>query len=189
MYLFLNTITRPGNIILFQNGKIVATESWDLHGNEFDFLLETIEGFLQKNNVNIPNLSGIVAVSWPGGFTATRIISLIVNTWKSLYQIPTQSITLFDLFLRSGSDFPLCVKANRGEYLIWLESEKNPEILPIPKIPFGKYSGMWDEADFIPEQKVSISQTIDYEKFFTQFVFTLEDKNIEPYYIKKPNIT
>lgn len=63
MYLFLNTITRPGNIILFQNGKIIAMELWDSHGNEFDFLLETIEGFLQKNNVNIPNISGIVTVS------------------------------------------------------------------------------------------------------------------------------
>ncbi len=189
MYLFLNTITRPGNIILFQNGKIIAMELWDSHGNEFDFLLETIEGFLQKNNVNIPNISGIVTVSWPGGFTATRIISLIVNTWRSLYHIPTQSITLFDLFLRSGSDFPLCVKANRGEYLIWSEAEKNPEILPISEIHSGNYSGMWDEEDFTLEQNVHINQNIDYEKFFTQFAFIPEDKNIEPYYIKKPNIT
>jgi tRNA A37 threonylcarbamoyladenosine modification protein TsaB len=102
MYLFLNTIVRPANIFLFSEGKILAREEFDITGHEFDDLLEIIELFLSKNSLTVPTLSGIVAVNGPGGFTSTRIVSLIVNTWRSLYHIPTQSLTLFEMYEKAG---------------------------------------------------------------------------------------
>lgn len=188
MYLFLNTITRPATILLFSRGEVVAREQFDISGHEFDDLLEKIEGFLSSQNQSVPTLEGIVTICGPGGFTSTRIVSLIVNTWHSLYHIPTQSLTLFDLFERSGGIYPMCVKANRGEYLVLATKDGVPTIFTLADMPEGPYTGIGDVSDFA-DKKISIQSNIDYDMLIADFHFVAEEKNIEPYYIKKPNIT
>jgi hypothetical protein len=48
--------------------------------------------------------------------------------------------------------------------------------------------GIGDVSDFA-DTKISVQSSIDYEKLISHFHFVAEEKNIEPYYIKKPNIT
>ena len=133
-------------------------------------------------------LDGIVTVCGPGGFTSTRIVSLIVNTWRSLHHVSTQSLTLFDVFERSGGTYPMCVKANRCEYLVLASKESEPTIFSLPTMPDGAYFGIMDVSDF-ENRKISIQSEIAYETLIRDFDFSPEDRNIEPYYIKKPNIT
>ena len=52
----------------------------------------------------------------------------------------------------------------------------------------GIYTGVGDMADF-PDGQVQLKTTIDYAKFLKQHTFVAQDMPIEPYYIKKPNIT
>ena len=118
MYLVLNTIIRPGAIMLASGSDIIDSIPWENQGSEYDSLLETIESFLEKNACSVPELEGVLVVRGPGGFTGTRIVSLIVNTWRSLYHIPVSGITLFDVLIGSGGTYPIAIKANRGEYLV-----------------------------------------------------------------------
>jgi hypothetical protein len=82
----------------------------------------------------------------------------------------------------------MCVKANRGEYLILESKIATPTIYSLVTVPDGNYVGIGDISDF-ENQHISIQSLIDYEKLILNFKFLPTDKNIEPYYIKKPNIT
>lgn len=163
-------------------------QEFDIAGKEHDELLEIIVGFLKRHSLEVPGLEWVVTVCGPGGFTSTRIVSLIVNTWRSLYHLPTQSLTLFDVFEKAGWKYPMCVKANRGEYLLQTSKEGEPYICSLQDVPNGIYAWIGDISDFA-DRNISIQSHIEYSSLISEFIFMAEDKNIEPYYIKKPNIT
>lgn len=52
-------------------------------------LVESIQKFLAKNNLELSNLAGIILAIGPGGFTSLRICCVIVNTLCQLKGIPS----------------------------------------------------------------------------------------------------
>lgn len=118
-----------------------------------------------------------------------RIITLTVNTLAFVHKTPLFALDFFRLLSLSERDFPMCVKANRGEYLVRYSSEHNPEIVAIADMSDGHYFGIGDENDF-ENRQISIEYGVDYARFIRNYEFPSSPlSRIDPIYIKKPNIT
>lgn len=66
--------------------------------------------------------------------------------------------------------------------------ENPPELIAIPDILPGDYSGIADVNDFT-NAAISIQSDLHYQVFCDNFKFPSSTERIEPLYIKKPNIT
>lgn len=95
MYLFLNTLSDPCFMALFDEKRVILHEHvWVGKQKEFDTLIETIDGFLKENDVSYTALLGIAVVVGPGGFTGTRVTTLVVNTLAYSFGTPIFSLTI-----------------------------------------------------------------------------------------------
>lgn len=140
MYLLIDTISTPATYILFDSGKdIVSQESLELKGRESEHFLISLSEFLLNNKLEYQDLDGVIVVNGPGSFTAMRIITLTINTLSFVHPIPLYSINYFMLGELSGWNFPILIRANRGEYLIQQSKNSSPELISISEIPERDY--------------------------------------------------
>ncbi|MDD2566022.1 MAG: hypothetical protein PHZ26_03705 [Candidatus Gracilibacteria bacterium] len=188
MYIFIDTISPAATLIIFDNKKIISKKTFDILGKEYDKFLDTLLGFLEENNISVDELNGIAVINGPGGFTGTRIISLTVNALSFTKNIKIDSFSYFDFLEKSGEFYPMLIKANKGEYLIKNSQELEPQLILTNDIESGKYTGIGNILDFENKQ-ISIEGSRNYEKFIANYSFNGELKRMEPYYIKKPNIS
>lgn len=189
MHLFIDTVSHPAAYLLFDSERrVVSHESLELKGSESERFLESLLSFLGKNSIAFQDLRGVVAVNGPGSFTAMRIVTLCLNTLSFVHHTPLYSVDYFLLGELSGWGFPMMIRANRGEYLVKKTRESPPELVPIPEIPAGDYSGIGDINDFT-NVRISIQSELDYARFCRDFRMENPTDRIEPFYIKKPNIT
>ncbi|MCK9272586.1 hypothetical protein M0P65_03495 [Candidatus Gracilibacteria bacterium] len=188
MHIFIDTISPDGILILFENNDIIDSLDLDIKGKESNEFLLKLEELVNRNNINFKDISGIVIINGPGSFTGTRVISLIVNTINFVHHTPLSSINYFELLEYMENGYPMAIKANKGEYLIKKSKASNPEIIAIPELPKGDYFGIGDNIDFEKnESRIQLKK--DYKKFIKEFEFNGKNHRIEPFYIKKPNIT
>jgi tRNA A37 threonylcarbamoyladenosine modification protein TsaB len=141
-----------------------------------------------KNSLTFSDLHGIVVVNGPGGFTAMRIVTLMVNTIAFVHKIPLYALDFFKLAMLGGLDYPMLIKANKGEYLLKKSKNDLPSIVSIDTISEGRYSGLGDTNDFT-NKKILIQSEINYNLVIQMLSFDKSQERIEPLYIKKPNIT
>jgi len=63
MYLFIDTLSEPTYICLFDAGRqIVASHTWPGKQKEFDTLSDEIDALLLRNTLTYGQLSGIVVM-------------------------------------------------------------------------------------------------------------------------------
>ncbi len=63
MYLFIDTLSEPSYLALFDAGKkIIASHTWAGKQKEFDTLSDEIDGLLLRNALTYSQLSGIVVM-------------------------------------------------------------------------------------------------------------------------------
>lgn len=82
----------------------------------------------------------------------------------------------------------MLIKANRGEYLVRKSLEDLPRIVPIDEVPSGHYVGLGDINDFA-NKEISIQSELDYNRVIQNLSLDVLRERVEPFYIKKPNIT
>lgn len=189
MHLFINTIPETSAYILFDSEKsICGQQTLGLKWHESEQFLATLEEFLTENSLVFEELEGIVVVNGPGSFTAMRIVTLTLNTIAFVHKVPLYSIDFFTLATLGWLEYPMLVKANRGEYLVKKSWEDLPMIVPIDEIPSGHYAGLGDINDFA-NREISIQSEIDYSAVIRNLSLDVLEERVEPFYIKKPNIT
>ena len=189
MFLFIDTISENATYLLFDDHRReVDRISLRLKGQESEQFFLSLEAFVLKNQCVFQELRGIVVVNGPGGFTSMRIITLVVNTIAFIYNVPLYPIDFFAFAQYAGAEFPMLLKANRGEYLLKELPTAATYIVPIDAMPAGQYSGIGDENDFV-NRGISIQSDLDYTRFLQEYVFCVPRKKIDPIYIKKPNIS
>ncbi len=189
MYLFIDTLSIPATYILFNTEKnIVAQETLELRGRESEHFLVSLLEFLTKNQLQFPELLGVIVVNGPGSFTAMRIITLTVNTLSFVHHTPLYSLDYFALSELSMIGYPILLRANRWEYLLQRKKNHSPELIAIADIPAGAYFWIGDTNDFTNDT-ISIQSNLRYDVFCRNFQLANPVQRIEPYYIKKPNIT
>lgn len=188
MFLFIDTISPKASIILFDNNKIIAEETFIIKWKEYDNFLSILLDFLTAKNITIDNIKWIIIINGPWWFTGTRIVSLTVNSILFTKNIPLFSINYFQLLEMNGHNYPMLIKANRWEYLYKSNSTIDPYLISIEDVPDWSYFGIWDALDF-ENRDIYIEWLKDYKYFIENNMFSFSDKRIEPYYIKKPSIS
>ncbi len=188
MKVFIDAITPIWTIIIFDWNKIVHQKMIEVLWNEFSSFLDVFLSFMNEYNQKIEELEGLSIINWPWWFTWTRIISLIANTIWFVNNVRLEWIDYFTLLDESSFSYPMIIKANRSEYLLKENKDSKPFLISKEKLSPGIYSGIWDDKDF-EDKNISIKRISDYNAFISNHSFGFTFDRIEPYYIKKPNIT
>ncbi|MBW7954410.1 hypothetical protein H3C61_01215 [Candidatus Gracilibacteria bacterium] len=184
MNLFLNTISKIGKIILFDNDKnIIFSKDIEVLGNESTLLINQLDIFLKENNTFYSDLENIVVVNGPGSFTGVRTTTLMVNTINFVNKKNITPINYFELFdnypiiKTSSKRDSFVVFSKNGEVLVMLNDEIEKKLENIKS-----YYG-----DLKIDGKINI-EDIDYEKIIKNIVLKKEEI-IKPFYVKKPSIS
>jgi tRNA A37 threonylcarbamoyladenosine modification protein TsaB len=188
MYIFIDTISQKWKIIAHKNFKIIKEKNLNVLGSEYSDFLDIFLEFLKEIELDVADIEWVTVVNWPGWFTGTRIIALVINTIQFVNHIKVDAIDYFSLIEKAWSSYPMIIKANRTEFLYKENSGSKPYIMPKSELKPWKYSGIWNELDF-ENKDIWIESKIDYVSFIEKFEFSWTLDRIEPYYIKKPNIT
>lgn len=188
MNIFIDAISPIWAMVLFEDKKIIKQSELKILWSEFSSFLETFMEFLEENDKKIEDISWILVVNWPWWFTWTRIISLVVNTIQFVYWIPLESIDYFTLLEKLWFNYPIIIKANKKEYLIKNKISDEPKIVSIENIGPWEYAWIWDIKDF-EDKKIFLNQVVQYNKLIEEYDFAWKMKRVEPFYIKRPNIT
>lgn len=188
MKILINTISPISTLIAFEDKQIFYKKEIKVIWEEFSIFLDLFIQFLEENNIEKEKIEWISIVNWPWWFTWTRVIALIVNTFWYIYKTPLEQIDLFTLIIESWWKYPIAIKANRWEYLFKKSTGDTPKILNKDELELWGYFGIWNVSDF-QDKNISFNETIDYNSFIVNHEFKYSMQRIEPYYIKKPNIT
>lgn len=189
MNLFIDSISIPASLVIFDDeNNIVSQQTEDIALQESSKLIWCIDAFLKKNTLDYATLKNIVVVHGPGSFTWVRTTVLIANTIAFRQKIALSPLNYFNLF----ENFPIIKTSSKRD--VFLKKDKQSEIEIVSNEDasnylqsnsikrlygdFGKFSN-WDIIQV---------QTPNYQ----DVIKNIELKNmtqIEPLYIKKPNIS
>lgn len=184
MYLFIDTISTPNTVILFDEKRILIDQhSWPEKHQEFDMLIEVIDTLLDKNWVHYSKLTWIVAIVWPGSFTGTRVTTLVVNTLGLSFKTPLFPVTIPEFLELQATPLPWILPITKKESLVWRTKNTSANLENNVELQAEKFS--WVS----PIDGLSIVYALDYQKVVQNIPLTNPHKKIQPMYAKEPNIT
>lgn len=189
MNLFIDSISNPCFLALYNaSGEIQHKVTANVAMNESSKLIHVLDDFLKQTWVSYNSLENISIVCGPGSFTWVRTACLIVNTIAFNNDIFLTSLSYFDLF----ETYPIIKNSSKRDVFIKKEAHCKIKVLEnasaleyIQEKNINIFSG-----DFDKFEKNTIIQTTkpDYAKI----IATIEHSKIsqvEPIYLKKPNIS
>lgn len=189
MYLFIDTLSDPTYIALFdEKREIIDAQTWLGKQHEFDTLTEEIDALMTRNSVLYKNISGIVVMIWPWGFTGTRVTTLVVNALNYWFNTPLFPLTVGEFFLLQNAPLPWIAPITKKEVLLW--DEKKPDIFTIAllsDLPAGHYTSL-SPIDFEGAQH-TIRRAINYEQVIRRASLIKSYGQVKPLYARNPNIT
>lgn len=187
MYLFIDTLSSPAYICIFdENRKIVAEHNWIWKQREFDTLSDEIDALLKRNNLAYGQLSGIVVMAGPGGFTGTRVTTLVANSLAYSFHIPLFPITVPEFFSYQNAPLPWIISITKKEILLW-EHASSAVIAQISELAQWAYSVL-GQIDFMPQNTTMIPAK-KYDEVIASIPLAHSQKRVKPIYAKDPNIT
>ncbi len=189
MYLLVDTVSRPAAFVFFDSERnVVSIEREDLSGKEFErFLAKMTEG-AKKLKTEPKALEGIACVRGPAGFTGIRVVTLTLGTLAFAARIPLFELDYAELHALGGWNGGVLVRANRDEVAHCPGMGKPFEIVRKDSLPPGKYRGSVDESDFAGGA-ISVESETDYARAVRSLDLSKPLRKIEPFYVKKPNVT
>lgn len=102
--LIINTASRQHELILCTETEILSHTPWTGKRDEAKTLLPKIEEILQKHSKTLKDLTHLVAVSGPGGFSSLRVGISIANALIYSLKLRSASIKLFDWWKKKLAD-------------------------------------------------------------------------------------
>lgn len=184
MNILLDTISAKNALILFDNERVIWEKHFfDVRLQESTLLIEEFDAFLKKNHLDYTDLENIVVVNGPGSFTGVRTTVLLVNTINFVLKKNITTLTYFDLF----ENYPIIKSSSKRDCFLKMEKESEIEIIQNEDLKerlTGIKTVYWD---MILENIETISE-VNYEKIIQNIVLK-NKKIVEPYYLKKPNIS
>lgn len=186
-YLFIDTLSEPTYICLFDEERnIVAEHNWIWKQREFDTLSDEVDMLLTRNTLSYKQLSGMVVMVGPGGFTGTRVTTLMANSLAYSFNIPLFPLTVGEFFSCQGSPLPWIVAITKREVLLW-EHPDTATICQINDLSERAYSVL-GQIDFTSQNHTMIPAK-KYNEVIVSLPLTLSQSHIKPIYAKDPNIT
>lgn len=189
MYLFLDTISEPTYIALFDDKRVIYDYAgWEWKYHDFDKLTETIDTLINKNNIDYPELQWIITLIGPGWFTGTRINSLVVNTLAYSFHIPLYPITVGEFFALQNAPLPWLTSITKREVLVWETKNTNTYIQKNKTdIAPGLYSAL-TLIDF-ENNNHTIRTAKEYKSVIKNITLSNPLSRVQPLYAKSPNIS
>ena len=189
MNLFIDVISNPWVIILFNDNRIITDKIvLEIKWNESSILMPKIDEFLSKNNLNYKQINNIVLVNWPWSFTWVRTITLVVNTINYITKNNLTDISYFELF----TNYPIIKSSSRRDSFFLLNEKSDIEIIyndELIKLLEKKWiNKIYWETNSDIFNNFEILEKVDYENIIQNIKFK-KLKQIDPLYIKKPNIS
>ena len=192
MNLFIDTISNPCNLILFDNNRqIIDNDSWLIKGNESSTLIPHIDKLIKKNNLDYFGIENIVIVNWPWSFTWVRTAVLVANSINYIIKKHITSTNYFDLFnsypiIKSSSKRDCFIKKSLNSEVEILSNEDLLEYLKDNNVK----EAYWEKLAYIEDNwgRLEIFDKIDYKGIISNIKFSSFDR-VKPLYIKKPNIS
>lgn len=186
-YLFIDTLSEPTYLWIFdEKRRIIDSQTWAGKQREFDTVVEEIDTLLARNTLPYSELSGIVVMVWPGGFTGTRVTSLIANSLGYSFGIPLFPLTVWEFFAYQESPLPWIIPITKKEVLLWKDAD-SPVIWEISTLAEGIYSGL-SPIDF-PSSNHTMNIVKGYAEVIASLPLIEAQKQVKPLYAKDPNIT
>lgn len=72
-------------LLINENNKVARSFFVLQNKNLTDILVNSVDEFLQKNNVDKNMIHELLIVNGPGSFTSIKLVSVFANTWKQFY--------------------------------------------------------------------------------------------------------
>ncbi|MBL7053757.1 hypothetical protein ISS06_00955 [Patescibacteria group bacterium] len=94
MYLFINNLANQKTFIGIKVKDAITWLFSNNPGNRNENILININKILEKNNIKIKSLQGIVVVNGPGSFSGIRVALAIANTLSWTLNIPAIGVSL-----------------------------------------------------------------------------------------------
>ncbi|WP_338583085.1 tRNA (adenosine(37)-N6)-threonylcarbamoyltransferase complex dimerization subunit type 1 TsaB [Mycoplasmopsis cynos] len=183
MNIFLDTATTDFVLILFTNEfKVIDYVHYKNYKKKVELIVDEFKYILQKNNINIGDIKAFYTNLGPGFFTGIRssliflrTIALILN--QKIYT--TNTFEILNFINNDKKDFILDAQGQKYFFLAYND---------------------FDSKDYLKKIKILNQQNLplsnlNYDDLIKNFskiknIFTLESElvNIEPLYIKKPQI-
>jgi hypothetical protein len=182
MDLFVTIFDRNPCFVLKSGRDLVWIEFIDIAGKEYDMFFEQLSVFLSQNGCEWGSIDTITTVTWPGGFTASRVLTLMLSTLHLTDAIKLFAIDRFAYAHMLGASFPLSLQANKAERALALNSG-HWSLIAHDECMHPAYHLDDDRDNFFSRENV--------ENFFRSCLlpFGREEFPLKPIYIKKPNIT
>ncbi|MDP2090898.1 MAG: hypothetical protein Q8K30_04850 [Candidatus Gracilibacteria bacterium] len=189
MNIFIDTISNPAKLIIFNNNRDFIDETeWSVKGNESSTLIPKIDEILKKNNIKYTDLENLLVVNGPGSFTGIRTTVLAINSINYIINGSITAISYFDLF----NNYPIIKSSSKRDYFAMFEPYSKIEIIEndqlINNLNKLNINTIYGEADKNLFKNIKIIENIDYLSIIKNIKFS-KDKQIYALYIKKPNIS
>lgn len=194
MYIFVDTISQPAQLILFNHDKeLVKDITWNALKSESTTLIPNILSILNSSNSSLSDIENFIIVSGPWSFTWARITTIIINTMNYLLKKSITPISYFNLFeIQYSVTSPIVKQASKRD--LFVKFPQDPIIKVMSNADFSKMiinqdinMVYWDiSLDLMKGGEVI--RELDYIVIMNNLSLNSK-KLVSPIYIKKPNIT
>lgn len=184
MNLFIDTLSQTNVFILFdENRNILTKYDFDVKLNESTRLIVELDEFLKSNKLNYKDIKNTVVVVWPGSFTWIRTLVILINSINFITKNNLTPITYFDLF----DSFPIVKASSKRDS--FFKKDLNSEIEIILNDDLKNILQNYEIVNSAENlDYVKTNSIPDYEKIIKNVLFQ-DLKQIQAYYLKKPNIS
>lgn len=205
MKLFINTCLKEVGIALIDaTGELVDKMTWTADRQESKKLVPKIEAMLSQNKLGKNDLDGICLVIGPGSFTAVRIGFIVGRAFALTLGIELKTCNTFEflsLGLNADSDSYKTAYLEAGGkikgegkalYKVDL-ANGSFEIVGLDGLDNNalKNGKIWSDCNEISDNSESIYKEIgrNWKKIVNGMSLVQEVEDLEPFYVKEPNIT
>ena len=189
MILFLDALSSPAYAAVFSaaDRTVAADRRFDADGKEHDVLLDQLEALLARAGTSWRAVSGIAAVVGPGGFTGTRLVTLMANSVGWALGTPLYAVDAFQLCRLARAPLPHAARANRNEYLVIRRDGETPGMERVSAMGPDTFHGTGNPLDFAPGG--AIMAGVDYARALRNLDLTTPVDKLMPSYAKAPNVS
>lgn len=143
--LVIDTASRPGYLGLWSGDTWLQFRDFSHGRRQGEEIFPLIEGMLREAHLLPTDLTGVVAVTGPGSFSALRIGLAAAKSLAEVLRIPVVGVTLLDVASSLAPVFPaFCLfPANQSELYLGVFSSvgrlvASPQVLPLSQ---------WDSSE------------------------------------------
>lgn len=147
MLIAIDTSTRYAGVLLWSQGRVVASCSWHSTRNHTSELMPAVQRLLHQANLQATDLTGVALALGPGGFSALRVGMSVAKGLCLALNLPVTGLSTLEMEAYPYADVGrlLCplMDAGRGE-VAWAQ--------------FQRQEGQWRKTR--PEAVIDLDQLV-----------------------------